>query len=302
MTKNISDVGEFGLIDLLQKSAAGNRSLVKGIGDDTAVLRAGAGKDLLFTTDMLVEGTHFTLGMGAKKIGHKALACNLSDIAAMGGTPTAAVISCGLPKNVPVRFARDLFDGINVLCKRFKVAVAGGDTVRSAKLVINIAMLGEVKKGRAVTRGGAKTGDVIFVTGPLGGTLKSGKHLSFVPRVKEAQFLTSRYQVSSMIDISDGLLADLGHILKAGKKGAVLHAQDIPLNRGARLRQALSGGEDFELLFTLPVKDAQRLMKSRSAGFKFFPIGQIVERRKGLRIIGPDGKICASPKKGYCHF
>jgi len=302
MTKTLADIGEFGLIDLFKKTAAKNSSLIKGIGDDTAVLKTCVGQDLLFTTDMLVESVHFSLMMGAKRIGRKALASSISDIAAMGGIPTAAVVSCGVPAKLPVDFAKQLFSGINTLAKQFDVALAGGDTVKSRRLVINVALLGTVKKGKAVTRCGAKVGDVIFVTGALGGSLKSGRHLNFVPRVKEAQFLAVRYKVSSMIDISDGLLADLGHILKESQVGAVLHAQDIPLNKGVRLKSALNDGEDFELLFTLGAGEAKRLIRNRSVCFDFIPIGQIVERQKGLRIYKQDGTACTCTKKGYCHF
>ena len=294
---NVSDLGEFGLIDRIRKYAPINAGVIKGIGDDTAVLRHTKDKYLLFTTDMLVEGTHFTCRMGGTAIGHKALACSISDIAAMGGAPTHAVVSLGVAPKIPVRFVEDIYKGMAVLAKRFGVSIVGGDTVRSDKAMINVALLGEVAKKHLVTRSGAKSGDWIFVTGTLGRSLATGKHLNFTPRLKEAWFLVKNFKPSAMIDISDGLAGDLNHILKASKVGARLWDNAVPLTKGATLTQALTDGEDFELLFTLKESDAMRLLKwsrhsLRSVGIPtehkrvsgqnkrrswfFYPIGEII--------------------------
>lgn len=267
---NVSDLGEFGLIAKIRRYAPVTSSVVKGIGDDTAVLRHTKDKYLLFTTDMLVEGTHFTRRMGGAAIGHKALACSISDIAAMGGVPTHAVVSLGVAPKMPVRFVEDIYKGMGALAKRFGVSIVGGDTVRSNKIVINVALLGEVEKKYLVTRGGAKPGDWIFVTGTLGRSLATGKHLNFTPRLKEARFLVKNFKPSAMMDISDGLAGDLNHILKASRVGALLWEEAVPRTKGTTLQQALTDGEDFELLFTVREKQAVRLLKF------FFPIGEII--------------------------
>ena len=248
---NVSDLGEFRLIEKIRKYTPMTVGVVKGIGDDTAVLRHTKDKYLLFTTDMLVEGTHFKRRMGGAGIGHKALACSISDIAAMGGVPTHAVVSLGVGPKMPLRFVKDVYKAMGVLAKRFGVSIVGGDTVRSDKVVINVALLGEVAKKYLVTRSGARPGDWIFVTGTLGRSLATGKHLNFTPRLKEARFLVRNFKPSAMIDISDGLAGDLNHILKASRVGAHLWDNAVPLTRGATLAQALTDGEDFELLFTL---------------------------------------------------
>ncbi len=250
------------------------KDVIKGIGDDTAVLPYTKSSYLLLTTDMLAEDVHFTRRMKPQAIGHKAIACNISDIAAMGGAPTSAVVSIGLPKNLPVRFIEDIYKGMAATAKEFGISIVGGDTIKNDKIIINVAMLGEVKKKHLVTRDGAKPGDWIFVTGPLGGSLKRGKHLTFTPRLKDAQFLVKHVGPSAMMDISDGLAGDLNHILKASRVGAQLLEDAIPRHIGCSLKEALTDGEDFELLFTAPKKGAEKLMG------QFFPIGVITSDKK----------------------
>ncbi len=275
---NVSDLGEFGLIDKIRKYAPMTSSVVKGIGDDTAVLRHTKDKYLLFTTDMLIEGVHFARRMGGGPIGHKALACSISDIAAMGGVPTHAIVSLGVGPKTPLRFVEDMYKAMGALAKYFGVSIVGGDTVRSDKVVINVALLGEVEKKHIVTRSGARSGDWIFVTGTLGRSLATGKHLNFIPRLKEARFLVKNFKPSAMIDISDGLAGDLNHILKASRAGVRLWDNAVPLTKGATLAQALTDGEDFELLFTLKESDAMRLLKwqNKRRSWIFYPIGEIV--------------------------
>ena len=169
----------------------------------------------------------------------------------------------------------------------------GGDTVRSQKTVINVALLGEVEKKCLVTRDGAKSGDWVFVTGPLGRSLKTGKHLTFTPRVEEARFLVKQFKPSAMMDISDGLAGDLNHILKVSKVGVRLWEDAVPRAKGATLAQALSDGEDFELLFTLNEKQAMRLLKQQNKRRQwfFYPIGEIIADRKAMM-----------RAKSYTHF
>jgi len=278
----ISQLGEFGLIDALKKFAPSSKAVIKGIGDDAAVLPFSKSEYLLFTTDMLAEGTHFTRRMSPQLIGHKALACNISDIAAMGGYPTFAVVSIGIPKNLPVRFVEEMYKGIQLLAQSFNVSIVGGDTIKTDKIIINIALLGLVEKKFLVTREGARPDDWVFVTGPLGNSLKSGRHLNFLPRLAQARFLVEKFKPSAMMDISDGLAGDLNHILKASQVGARLDYTSIPRNKGVGLSQALNDGEDFELLFTLAPIKARSLMdwQVRQELFYFYPIGTITANVK----------------------
>ena len=302
MKNTLSQLGEFGLIDFIRKDAHLTKEVVKGIGDDAAVLSVGGSCHQLFTTDMLIEDVHFIRTMSARLIGRKALACNISDVAAMGGVPSAAVVSVGLPADCKIDFVKEIYQGINALAKQFSVAIVGGDTVKSKKIVLNIALLGWVKKKELVTRSGARPGDMIFVTGPLGRSLETGKHLSFVPRVAESQFLVKHFKPTAMIDISDGLSADLGHILKESRAGAYLWEEKIPKTKEATLPQALNDGEDFELLFTLSKKDGEQLLKRKGHKFRFYPIGEIVGSPKKLILVDKAGKEVELPLSGYKHF
>lgn len=289
----LTKLGEFGLIDLIRKEVGAGRRVVRGIGDDCAVLAYTKDKYQLFKTDMLIEDVHFTRRMPAHLIGRKALACNVSDIAAMGGVPTFAVVSLGLPKITPVKFVTEIYRGMNDLAKQFGVSIVGGDTNRADKIVINVALLGEAQKKCLVTRAGARPKDWIFVTGALGGSFKSGRHLAFVPRLEQAQFLVQNFKPSAMMDISDGLGGDLNHILKASRVGARLWPESIPRHKGVTLQQAMSDGEDFELLFTLAPAKAKQLMdwQMRRKNWQFSPIGEVTAN--------PKDKINA---QGFSHF
>ena len=249
---------------------------------------------------MLMEGVHFEREAPPRSIGHKALACSISDIAAMGGLPRHALVSLGVPENLSWRFVRDLYKGMDALAREFGVAIVGGDTIRGAKVVINVALTGEAGKGGVVYRNGARPGDLIFVTGALGKSLPTGWHLKFVPRVNESQYLIRHAKPTSMIDISDGLAADLGHILEESKAGAVLEEAKIPRRSGAHLRPALYDGEDFELLFTVSRENAALL--SRQKRFRFYPIGEIVRRAKGLLLKSKTGTLTKIGPRGYRHF
>lgn len=297
--KILSDIGEFGLINRFKKTLYASKAVVS-IGDDAAVLPFTKTKYQLLTTDMLVEDVHFTAKTEPKLIGRKAMNCNISDIAAMGGFPKYAVVSLGAPAKTSLKRVEEIYRGINQAAKTFGIGVVGGDTVKSEKLMINIALTGEVLKKNLILRSTAKIGDTIFVTGPLGGSLKSGRHLTFTPRVKEAQFLVKHYKPTAMIDISDGLIADLGHILDTSRKGAVIDEEKIPRHKGVDLHQALFDGEDFELIFTLPRKQAQRFVRKKHPGMKFYPIGEITSHGLTLKT---KGSVRATVKqKGYRHF
>lgn len=297
MSTKLFQLGEFGLIDLLKRYKGSGAAVIKGIGDDTAVVPLDAKRYLLLTTDMLMEGVHFERKTPPRLIGRKALACSISDIAAMGGVPRYALVSLGVPGNLPWAFVRDLYKGMDTLAREFGVGIVGGDMIKSAKVVINIALTGETGKDEVVYRSGARPGDLIFVTGPLGKSLSTGWHLKFIPRIKEAQYLVRRVKPTSMIDISDGLAADLGHILEESKVGAILEEKNIPRRAGATLRQALYDGEDFELLLTVSRRKAALLKRH-----KFYPIGEIVQRTKGLMLRDANQKLMKIALRGYTHF
>jgi thiamine-monophosphate kinase len=243
--------------------------------------------------------------MRAFDIGRKALACSVSDITAMGGIPKNAVISLGLPKNLAISFVKDLYRGICHLAGKFKINIVGGDTNRAEKIIIDVALLGEVEKQNLVLRSGAKTKDLIFITGSLKETLNTGKHLIFNPKIKESRFLVKNYRLNSMIDISDGLIQDLGHILEESHKGAVIYEKAIPKNKNTSLKNALYSGENYELLFTLSPNQARSLLKDKSKGRVKFPvsnIGSIISLKNKLIFIDAKSKKSSLKIKGFRHF
>lgn len=301
----IRDIGEIQLIKRLTKGLRLDKTVIKGPGDDTAVIEWTRDKYMLLTCDMLVEDVHFKLREAAPfQIGWKALGRNLSDIAAMGGVPRYAVVSAGLPRRSSVGLAEGVFKGIRTLADRFKVNIVGGDMTDSEKLVIDIALIGEVEKGNLATRHGAKPGDLIFVTGSIGGSIK-GKHLRFVPRLDEARRLVSRFKINSMIDVSDGLEIDLWRILEASGVGARVYRDAVPLSKHAGLLEsAITDGEDFELLFTMSRAEARKFFRSRPGRIKtpVTYIGEIMPKKYGYRLVMESGaEKCLGPK-GYLHF
>jgi len=298
--KTLHDLGEFGLIERFARQVTSGPGVVKGIGDDTAVIDTGAPEYLLMTTDLLVEGRHFLrTTMSAHEIGRKALACSISDIAAMGGTPTWALVSLGAPSNMSARFIEEIGHGINALAGEYGVSVVGGDTVCHERIIINVSLLGTVARDEVVFRDGARPGNRIFVTGALGNSFHSRRHLTFTPRVKESRYLVQHARPTAMIDISDGLAGDLGHILSQSRVGAVIDAAGIPLAKGASLDQALHDGEDFELLLTVPAVSADRLRRCRR--FRFYEIGEITAPR-GLFLRDRAGKKQRLRPRGFEHF
>ena len=309
-------MNEFELIARLTKTLPTNETVVTGAGDDCAVLDLGVpGKLILFKTDAVVEGIHFTKVTPPEKIGRKALARGLSDIAAMAGTPTAALVTIALPKVFDAKFAAKIYDGLNALAEKTGVAVVGGETTTNPeRILISIALLGTVPRGKQILRSGAKVGDAIFVTGELGGTLAS-RHLDFEPRLAEARWLAEHFQLHALMDLSDGLAGDLQHMLNAGKVGAVLLKSALPVSRAAKLQAkesssakpavlaALTDGEDFELLFTVASQDAVKLLdawKKKYPLLKLSCIGKIVAG-DGILLRDKTGSHKLNTH-GYVHF
>jgi thiamine-monophosphate kinase len=301
--------GEFGLIDWIRQRAAGHPRLSVGIGDDTAVLRFPQAADCLVTVDMLMEGVHFTFPPATPaQVGRKALGVNLSDIAAMGGRPVAAVVSVALPRKSAWDLGRELHAGLQSLADEFAVALAGGDTnTWDGPLVISVTVLGETLGAGPVLRSGARPGDWIMATGSFGGSL-SGKHLDFTPRVAEAAALQARVELHSMLDVSDGLAADLYHILEESHVGGILFQEAIPTSEAARaasdgrtpLEHALGDGEDFELLFTLAPEAGQELLDSPPFATPLTQIGVIVAGRD-CQIQDAAGNLAPLPPTGWRH-
>ncbi|MGH8024826.1 MAG: thiamine-phosphate kinase [Limisphaerales bacterium] len=307
---------EFELIAKLTQSLPANETVVTGPGDDCAVLDFGLPDQLfLFKTDAVVEGVHFTRETPPEKIGRKALGRCLSDIAAMAGAPAAALVTIGLPKKFDAEAVAGIYDGVNALARAHRVAIVGGETTANpGGIFISIALLGTVLRGKQVPRNGARAGDAIFVTGELGGS-RAAKHLDFDPRIVEARWLAGHFPIHAMADLSDGLAGDLRHILTASGVGAELLNAAIPVSRAAKLQAgksdsakpallaALTDGEDFELVFTLPGGKAVKLLdawKQQFPKLKLSCIGKIVAG-DGITLRGRHGsqKLDA---RGYAHF
>ncbi|MDD4981019.1 MAG: thiamine-phosphate kinase [Candidatus Omnitrophica bacterium] len=296
----IGEIGEFGLINRIKRLIKTDNTVIKGLGDDCAVLKFDKNHYQLFTCDMIVEGVDFTSQEDPYLIGRKAIAVSISDIAACAGLPRYCLVSLGLPKKTRVEFVDKIIKGMLGLAKQYKLNLVGGDMSRMRHLTIDVSMLGLVEKKNLVLRSGAKPGDIIFVSGKLGGSIL-GKHLKFTPRIKEARFLVKNFNLNSMIDISDGLIQDLGHILEESKSGAVIYEDLIPLSKESRgLQDALYMGEDFELLFTLTRNEARKLILKGPANFR--PIGEITDKKYGFRLIDRRGRAKMVKPGGFRHF
>lgn len=301
-------MGEFDYIRWVRERAARSAAVTVGIGDDCAVLR-GSDKPLLVTTDMLLEGSHFRLAeVGPERVGRKALAVNLSDIAAMGGRPVAAVASVGLPRRGARRIAEALFLGMQPLADAFATPLVGGDTnTWDGPLVLSLTVFGEPGPCGPILRSGARPGDWLLVTGPLGGSI-AGKHFDFTPRVAEGLALQHHCTPHAMIDISDGLAADVGHLAEESGCSATLVAEAIPISAAARqmndgrapLDHALADGEDFELAFAVSAEEGCRLIATQPlARITLVKVGEC-ETGSGLFLV-ETGKRRPLPPRGYEH-
>ena len=299
------------------------QNLITGIGDDCAVLRITPGCELLVTTDFSLEGIHFRRDWHpAESVGHRCLARGLSDIAAMGGDPVAAFLSLALPRDVPQAWVRSFIRGWMTLAKKYDVPLAGGDTAQSPnKILADIIVIGSAPKGKAVLRSGARAGDRIFVSGELGGSAATiakmqanpkqklnprdyPRHFYPEPRIKLGRILREKNLVSAMIDLSDGLSTDLAHICEENGVGAKIASALIPRARvGKPAREvahdlALHGGEDYELLFTVP---QGKRVPARIAGMTLTEIGAITRTQKIL-LQDENGVTRRLPAKGWEHF
>jgi thiamine-monophosphate kinase len=323
------EIGEFNLIKRMS-TILGNptRHVIAGIGDDCAVLNPTTNKFQLVTTDMLVEDVHFRLSTATPfQIGWKSIAENISDIASMGGEPTYAFVSIGFPRNITVEFVDEIYLGMKEITKEYGVDIVGGDTVSSFKMIINITLLGEVDVDSYVLRSGARRGDLICVTGDVGGSsagleilhreLKidgTEKHLMPRPRICEGQLLAKSHYVTAMIDISDGVASEIHHICEQSKTGAQIYTKDIPLSPNVLSVAdaigknpydfALFGGEDYELLLTCQPDKFQILqgLLRENCLTPLACIGKILDASSSITIEDKDHKVTSLPPKGYDHF
>jgi thiamine-monophosphate kinase len=295
-----------------------NRAVVRGIGDDCAILRLSPGQELLVTTDFSIENVHFRRNWHpAGAVGHRCLARGLSDIAAMGGEPFACFLSLGLPPKLPQRWAREFLLGLHHLAQDHGIQLAGGDTSAAPRVTADIIVVGRIPKGKAVLRSGARPGDGIFVTGELGhstAVLKrlfagqrihpsaSDRHFFPQPRLETGAWLRQRGLATAMIDLSDGLSVDLAHICDESRVSATIGAAQIPVARDATLELALHGGEDYELLFTA---SSRARIPAKIKGLKITEIGRITRRKHyppAITILGENGRARPLPPLAWQHF
>jgi thiamine-monophosphate kinase len=336
----VRDVGEFGLInvlaDTLPSEARAVPDLSLGIGDDAAVWQPAAGEQVVVTTDSLIEGVHFRLDWTDwRSLGHKSLAVNISDLAAMGAAPKLAMVTLGLRGDERLADLRAMYEGLGDLARRYGVAIAGGDIVRSPQsLMLHVTALGETRHGRVLTRSGARAGDLIAVSGTIGASaaglrllqseeadqrrqaatapLLIAAHLRPEPRVALGEALL-RHGASATMDLSDGLLGDLPKILEASGVSGRVDARRIPVAAAVRalfpddwLELAMRGGEDYELLFTAPPEQWPEIERAVAAvGGAVTAIGEVVARageRPALEVIDFNGRVKVAKPGAYDHF
>jgi thiamine-monophosphate kinase len=325
----LSDLGEFGFIDRIKAGVGAGPGVRLGIGDDCAVIDLPPGHQLLTTTDMLIEEIHFRREWtGLADLGRKSVSVNVSDVAAMGGVPHHLYLSLGFPKTFPLEGLDSFVKGFLDACRFYGVTLVGGDTCSSpGPLVISVTVEGSVAQGHFIPRGGARPGDSVYVSGTLGDSalalhlLSSGapvdpflleRHHNPQARTGLGAALGASGVPSAMIDLSDGPLSDLGHILECSAAGAVVEEGLLPLSEPFRavlrnspdlLRLALAGGEDYELLFTVPPeREAELPAIAQQVGLPLTRVGRITVQEEGLTVRTGDGQTYRPAKGGFNHF
>ncbi len=273
-------------------------SVHAGIGDDCAAVRGGRrGALTLLKTDCVVEGRHFLPGDAAAAVGWKAACRAVSDIAACGGEPRFALVTCVVRSAQTKRWIDGLYRGIEKAARTYGFHVVGGELARTeGPAMISVALTGEVPTADFVGRAGGRDGDVLFVTGVLGRSFASGWHLRFSPRIEQARWLVRHFRPRAMMDLSDGLAADLPRVAAAGGTGFILDSALVPRRRGASLQQALGDGEDFELLFAIDPRKAARLEAAWKKKFPRVPLTRIGH------LAAPGVARGLGAVRGYDHF
>lgn len=297
MTRSLRELGEDRLLAQILPWLKRNSRVVAGAGDDCAVVKfRGAKEWLLLKSDCVVEGIHFVAGSTAGAVGWKAMMRALSDFAAMSGVPQFALITLVIAGKKRVMWVRDLYRGLNQAARYFDVTIIGGETSDTdGPSVIVVSIAGFVEADRCILRSGGKAGDDLFVTGKLGGSIHR-RHLNFVARIQEARWLTANFKVHAMMDLSDGLGADLPRLARASRLGFSIDERALPVSRGCTVQQAISDGEDYELLFAISRRDRTRLEKMWRRKFPKLRLTRIGSLHQKSRI-----KRQTFPR-GYVHF
>ncbi|MFH1729139.1 MAG: thiamine-phosphate kinase [Pseudomonadota bacterium] len=328
----LNKTGEFALIEKIKELFPKNYpdEVICGIGDDTAIIKKDDNHSILATVDMQVEGKHFdTKYASFYEIGQKALSVNISDIAAMGGKPSFAFISLGLPGNLETNTFDQIMHGIKKEATEYQISVLGGNIAKTNQIIIDIFLMGEINTKHILKRSGAKISDRIFVTGNLGSSALGLKmlqdfgkdyprefensvkaHLKPVPRIKAGQVIAKAGYATAMIDISDGLIQDLEHVCEASKVGAIIYKDKLPVAHDVQTPEysikdlALCGGEDYELLFTMKSDTSIGLIESlfKESGVKLTEIGKITDYEDKIKILDKDGGDVKLLSKGWDHY
>ncbi|MGD9849856.1 MAG: thiamine-phosphate kinase [Nitrospirales bacterium] len=338
----LSNIGEFELIHSIAKKLGSRSSseIILGIGDDGAILQIPPGRHLVVSTDLLIERIHFnTRSATFFEIGYKAAVANLSDMAAMGAKPTALLVSVALPANLTFLDWKEFYRGLAAPCKSYNVRIVGGDTSSSrSDSFLSLTILGTVKRGCALHRSGASKGHWLYVSGTLGDSAAGldyitkqrrhararaslspphrylvQRHFHPTPRIALGSFLGARHWASAAIDISDGLSNDLGHLCKQSRVGARIFSDNLPLSPSLKsyairkkvdpLKWALHGGEDYELLFTVPPQYSKNVENAaKRASILITKIGLITSYQSGIRLQGSEGNVTPLPSGGFDHF
>ncbi len=297
--QTLQSLGEDRLIAELTHNLRQAGNVRVGVGDDCAVI--GKPRDARWTllkTDAIVEGIHFTSGEDMRRAGWKALCRTISDVAAMGGVPEHALVTLALPVETEVRRVKDFYEGLRKAARRFEVSIVGGETSRSpGPFFCSIALTGWVERQHCLLRSGGKPGDAIYVTGRLGGSFDSGRHLDFIPRLVEARWLAAGFKIRSMMDLSDGVASDLPRLARTSGCGFELWEDQLPKHRGCTTAQALQDGEDFELLFTLAPREGERLEPAWRKQFPKTPLTRI-----GTLLAPSRSRAAQSTGRGFDHF
>src|SRR5437868_9569865 len=297
MTRALRELGEDKLLAKVFPGLIRNSRVVIGAGDDCAVLKFRGAKDwLLLKSDCVVEQVHFTKETNVRAFGWKAMMRALSDFAAMSGVPEFAIITLAVPAKKKESWVGELYRGLNRAAARFDVAIVGGETSETAgPTVIVVSVAGFVERRRCILRSGGKANDDLFVTGGMGGSIR-GRHLNFFPRIDEARWLTANFKVHAMMDLSDGLGTDLPRLAGASKLGFAIDERALPLSRGCTIQQAISGGEDYELLFAVSPRERKRLQKRWQKKFPGLPLTRIGRLNQKSKIKNQE------LRSGYVHF
>lgn len=307
----LGEIGELAAIQRIGKRLPSRRDVLLGAGDDCAVVRPceSSEEDWVLTSDPVIEGTHFQPGTPATAVGHKAVGRVLSDLAAMGAEPRWGLLDIAAPADTPVKVLDDLYEGATRLAAAHDFAIVGGDMAEGPVLEVHAFGLGSVPAGRALLRSGAQAGELLFVTGELGGSM-AGRHLTIEPRIREGIFL--REWATAMIDVSDGLASDVRHLTTLSRTGCDLNAAAVPVAAAVRdmpdsrsaLEHALHDGEDFELLFTITAdhEDAFRAAWQKAFMLRCTRIGVMTTHAALVQCVFADGESFALEGTGYAHF